>query len=61
MTKIGRPKLPRKLAKGSLLSVRFTAEERRVLDAAAERTDRRLSEWARTVLLEAAVRASVGN
>lgn len=56
MTKMGRPKLPKKLAKGALLSVRFTAEEKRVLDLAAERASARLSEWARAVLLDAAAR-----
>jgi len=51
--KIGRPKLPKKLAKGALLSVRFTAEERRVLDAAAERDGLSLSQWARKTMLAA--------
>lgn len=61
MTKMGRHKLPKKLAKGSLLSVRFTAEERRALDAAADQAATRLSEWARGVLLQAAARTLVGN
>lgn len=52
--KMGRPKLPRKLAKGSLLSVRFTAEERKSLDAAAERTGLSLSQWARKTMLASA-------
>ena len=51
---MGRPKLPKKLAKGSLLSVRFTAEERRGLDAAAEREGLSLSQWARKTMLAAA-------
>lgn len=52
--KMGRPKLPKKLAKGALLSVRFTAEERRVLDAAADREGLSLSQWARKTMLAAA-------
>ena len=52
--RIGRPPLPKKLAKGSLLSVRFTEEERRGLDRAAGRRGDKLSEWARKVLLAAA-------
>ena len=51
---MGRPKLPKKLAKGSLLSVRFTAEERKALDAAAEREGLSLSQWARKTMLAAA-------
>ena len=55
--RIGRPPVPKKLAKGALLSVRFSADERRVLDRAAERTGKRLSEWARLALLAAADRS----
>ena len=51
--KMGRPKLPKKLAKGSLLSVRFTAEERKALDAAAARAGLSLSQWARKTILAA--------
>jgi len=50
---MGRPKLPKKLAKGALLSVRFTTEERRALDAAAERDGISLSQWARKTMLVA--------
>jgi hypothetical protein len=35
--KPGRQRVPKKLAKGSLLSVRFSESEREALDAAAER------------------------
>jgi hypothetical protein len=51
--KPGRPPVPKKLAKGSLLSVRFSESERWALEAAAEREGLRLSEWARRVLLAA--------
>lgn len=54
MKKIGRPKLPKKLAKGSLLSVRFSVEEKRTLDKAADHAEEKLSVWARRALLLAA-------
>lgn len=47
----GRPVVPKKLAKGSLLSVRFSGDERRDLEQAAKRSGIRLSEWARRTLL----------
>jgi hypothetical protein len=49
----GRPPVSKKLAKGSLLSVRFSSEERRGLEQAAEREGLKLSEWARRILLAA--------
>jgi uncharacterized protein (DUF1778 family) len=52
--KIGRPPVPKKLEKASLLSVRFTADERKDLERAAERLGMRLSEWARRTLIAAA-------
>ena len=52
--RMGRPPLPKGEAKGSLLSVRFSVDERRALDQAAERNGERLSEWARRALLAAA-------
>lgn len=55
--KLGRPPVPKRLAKGALLSVRFSAEERRTLEVTAERAGVKLSEWARRVLL-AGARAS---
>lgn len=62
--RIGRPPVPKKLAKASLLSVRFSASERKALDRASEQSGKRLSEWARHVLLAAAEKASgadIGN
>lgn len=50
--KLGRPPVSKKLAKGALLSVRFSTEERKTLEAAAEREGLKLSEWARRVLLQ---------
>lgn len=52
--RIGRPPVPKKLAKGALLSVRFSADERKALERAANRDGVRLSEWARRALLSAA-------
>jgi hypothetical protein len=49
--KPGRPRVPKELAKGSLLSVRFSESERAALEARAQRESLRLSEWARSVLL----------
>jgi hypothetical protein len=51
--KIGRPRVPKKLVKGSLLSVRFSDGERRTLDEVARLTGLTLSEWVRRQLLAA--------
>lgn len=53
--KLGRPPVPKKEQKASLLSVRFSAQERRALEHAAERGGLKLSEWARRVLLSSAL------
>ncbi len=53
--KIGRPPVPKKLAKGSLLSVRFSESERGVLESAASSAGLTVSQWARQILLAAAV------
>ena len=52
--KPGRPPMPKKLAKGSLLSVRFSEGERQALERAAKRSGVTLSMWARSALLSAA-------
>jgi len=52
--RIGRPPLPAGQAKGALLSVRLSPEERRRLEDAADFHRERVSEWARKVLLAAA-------
>jgi predicted HicB family RNase H-like nuclease len=56
--RIGRPPVPAKLAKGSLLSVRFSEDERKALERAAEREGVSLSEWARGTLTNAAERGA---
>ena len=48
--------MPKKLAKGTLLSVRFTESERAEIEKAAKRGRVGLSEWARRVLLAEAIR-----
>jgi len=48
---IGRPRVAKKYAKSSLLSVRFSNDERRALERAAKREGLRLSFWARRALL----------
>jgi hypothetical protein len=52
--KRGRPPVPKKLAKGSLLSVRFSQQERQALERAANRSGVTLSTWARSALISAA-------
>jgi hypothetical protein len=54
--RVGRPRVPKKLAKDSLLSVRFSETERKSLERAAGNDELRLSEWARRVLLAEAAR-----
>jgi len=51
---VGRPPVPKKLAKGTLLSVRFSESERRSLERIAEREGLTLSKWTRKTLLMAA-------
>ena len=58
--RVGRPPIPKRLHKSSLLSVRFSAEERRAIEQAAG--EEGLSAWARRVLLaQAAVSSSPGS
>lgn len=53
--KLGRPELAPERRKKSTFSIRFTAEEREAIEAAATAAgDRSASEWARRVLLDAA-------
>jgi hypothetical protein len=51
---MGSPPVPKKLAKASLLSVRFSEAERKALEKAAKGEGVKLSEWARVVLLSKA-------
>lgn len=48
--KMGRPKLPRGVAKGRTVPVRFSAEEVQRITAAANAKDQKLSEWIRSTL-----------
>jgi hypothetical protein len=49
--RIGRPPVPKRLAKAALLSVRLSEGERRLIERAAKRDGVGLSEWARRTLL----------
>jgi hypothetical protein len=49
---VGRPKL-HDLAKSSIVPVRFSAEDRRKVEAAAKATKQSVSEWIRTTLTAA--------
>jgi uncharacterized protein (DUF1778 family) len=55
--KPGRPKLPKAKAKGVLLSIRTTPDERRAFEAAALAEGLSLSDWSRKKLTEASGRA----
>lgn len=59
--RIGRPPVPKKLAKASLLSVRFAEGERRLIEKAAEASGVGLSEWARRILIAAADQPDADN
>ncbi len=53
--KIGRPKLPKGHAKGSIVPVRVSDSERKLFEKAAERSEHKtLSAWIRHTLKEAA-------
>ena len=56
--RIGRPPVPKNLAKASLLSVRLSADERRALERAADRKGVRLSEWAHGTLVKTAIKSN---
>jgi len=51
--KPGRPKLPRGAAKGSILPVRFSLEDRKRVEAAAKASGQSVSEWVRSTLAAA--------
>ncbi len=53
--KVGRPALPAAQAKGKTFSVRFTEDERALIETAANKAGARsASDWARRTLLDAA-------
>jgi uncharacterized protein (DUF1778 family) len=48
--KVGRPKLPKGAAKSSSVNLRFNAEYRKRIDAAAKAKKVTVSEWMRSVI-----------
>jgi hypothetical protein len=54
MNKVGRPKVPKNKSLTPGISVRLTAAERKVIDAAIARSGLSQSEWCRKMLLSAA-------
>lgn len=48
--KVGRPKLPKGEAKGKIVPVRFSAEERKAIETAAKSKKLSVSEWIRGTL-----------
>jgi uncharacterized protein (DUF1778 family) len=52
--KLGRPKLAKGKAKANFINLRFSADEAKQIDAAAERANQKRSRWARETLLSAA-------
>ena len=54
--KPGRPKLPKGAAKGSIVPVRFSLENRKRVQAAAKASGQSVSEWIR-ITLNAAIGA----
>lgn len=51
--KVGRPKMAKGVAKGTIIPVRFNAEDRKRVESAAKSRNQTLSEWIRTTLLNA--------
>lgn len=48
--KVGRPKLPKGVAKGKLVALRFSAEDVKRIGAAAKVSKQNMSEWIRSTL-----------
>jgi uncharacterized protein (DUF1778 family) len=48
--RVGRPRLPKGKAKGKIVPVRFTADERRAVEGAAKASNQTVSEWIRSTL-----------
>jgi len=59
--RIGRPPIAKKDRKATLLSVRLTEIERRIVERAAKTAGVGLSEWARRVLLATAAMPSAAD
>jgi hypothetical protein len=51
--KVGRPKLPKGAAKGSIVPVRFTADDLKAIAVRAKASNQPVSEWIRSTLNEA--------
>lgn len=51
--KVGRPKLPKAHAKSNIMPVRFNAEDRKRVEAAARASNQTVSEWVRRTLVAA--------
>jgi predicted HicB family RNase H-like nuclease len=51
--KIGRPILPKGAAKGHIVPVRFSPEDRKRLEAAAKASKQNVSQWIRSTLIAA--------
>jgi methyl coenzyme M reductase subunit D len=51
--KVGRPSLPKGVAKGGVLGLRLTHDERRKIAAKAKASGQTVSEWARSILIAA--------
>jgi len=49
--KPGRPKLAKGEAKGSIVPVRFSPEDRKRVEAAAKASKQTVSQWVRSILL----------
>lgn len=54
--KVGRPKLPKGIAKGRIVPVRFTPQAIKAVGSAARAKNQTVSEWIRSTL-ESAIRA----
>jgi len=52
--KRGRPKLAKGQAKAEFINLRFSPDEAKQIDAAAERAKQKRAKWARGILLSAA-------
>jgi hypothetical protein len=48
--KAGRPKLPKGEAMGSVIQVRFTAQDTKAIEVAAKASDQTVSEWVRSTI-----------
>ena len=60
MNKFGRPKVPKNQALTPGISVRLSAGERKMVDAAIKRSGLTKSEWCRKVLTSAAAKGRLG-